>query len=293
VAQPEDLGIEPSFWKRVGAFFVGTEKEWLIRPTGVAAKGPVIYVADPGAQAVWILDSAMGRWHSIDEADGQPLVSPVAVAAGRNDRIYVADSYLAKVFIYDNSRVLTGRIESPHLGRPAGLAYDDKHNHLYVADSIVHGIWIFDGDGRPLGMIGQRGTEQGTFNFPTHVAVDAEGTVYVTDALNFRLQLFDAGGRFEGQFGRHGKFSGDFASPKGVAVDSKGHIYVVDALFDAVQIFDREGRYLLTFGERGIERGQFWLPSGLFIDSRDHIYVSDAYNQRIQIFEYLPGGNNA
>lgn len=292
VARPRDLGVNPSFWKRIGEFFAGAKQEWFVRPTGVAVKGPRIYVADPGAQALWIIDTRAGRWQTIRDAGGDPLISPVAVAVGHDDRVYLADSYLARVCIYDADGRLTGSIASPHLGRPAGIAYDEQQNHLYVADSVVHGIWIFDGEGRPLGMIGNRGIDDGEFNFPTHLALDAQGNLYVTDALNFRLQLFGTDGSFGTRFGRHGDFPGDFASPKGVAVDSEGHIYVVDALFDTVQIFDRQGRYLLTFGERGVGPGQFWLPGGLFIDHRDRIYVADAYNQRIQIFEYLAGGQN-
>lgn len=289
VARPQDLGIRPSFWRRVGEFFVGAREEWFVRPTGVVAKGSRIYVADPGAQAVWILDTEAGRWHTMDDAEGGTLVSPVSVAVGRAGRIYVADSYLARVFMYDADRRPIGSIGDPHLGRPAGLAYDEQRDRLYVADSRVHGVWIFDGDGVALGMIGERGVGEGEFNFPTHLAVDGRGSIYVTDALNFRLQVLAADGTFDAGFGRHGDFPGDFASPKGVGVDSEGHIYVVDALFDAVQIFDRQGRYLLTFGERGVSPGQFWLPGGVFVDRDDRIYVADAYNQRIQIFQYLGG----
>lgn len=292
VARPQDLGIQRSIGRRLWDLIVGKEEEWFIRPTGVAATGTVLYVADPGAQALWMLDLQAGRFQRITMAGRERLVSPVAVCLGQDNRVFLADSYLAKVFVYGAEGKLTGAISDPHLRRPAGVTCDVARDRLYVADSVSHRVWIFGGDGRPVGMIGQRGTGPGEFNFPTHMAVDRSGTLYVTDALGFRIQMFNADGSFAGQFGRHGDSSGDFASPKGVEIDSEGHIYVVDALFDAVQIFDRRGRYLLTFGERGIGPGQFWLPSGLFIDDRDRIYVADAYNQRIQIFEYLAGGGD-
>ncbi len=292
VARPTDLGIQPSFWQRAWDLIAGAEEQWLIRPTGVAANEQSIYVADPGAQALWIFDLQAGRFRRIPATDNQFLVSPVAISLGLKNRIYVADSYLAKVFIYDTEGKPIGTIADPNLKRPAGIAYDASRDRLYVADSAAHRIWIFAGDGRPLGAIGRQGTGNGEFNRPTYIAVDRAGTLYVTDSLGFRLQMFNADGSFMGLFGRHGDTSGDFAMPKGVAVDSEGHIYVVDALFDAVQIFDRHGQYLLTFGERGIRPGQFWLPGGLFIDGHNRIYVADTYNQRIQIFEYLGGGGN-
>ena len=289
VARPHDIGIEASFWQRLGELIFGKEEEWFIRPTGVVARGPVIYVADPGAQAMWILDPSARRFLRIREAAGEQLSSPVALALGRNHDIYLVDSYLGKVFVYDAQGTLTRTITRSEFQRPAGVAYDAARDRLYVADSAAHRVWIFTGDGRPAGAIGRRGTGNGEFNFPTHVTVDRKGTIYVTDSLGFRLQIFSPDGKYWEQFGRHGDTSGDFAMPKGLALDSDGHVYVVDALFDAVQIFDRQGQYLLTFGERGLDPGQFWLPGGIFIDPQDRIYVADSYNQRIQIFEYLAG----
>lgn len=292
VARPADLGARPLFWERLGEVVLGKHEEWLIRPTAVTAKGPIVYVADPGAQALWVIDTQRGRFRKIQKAKAQLLVSPVAIAVGQDDRIYVADSFLAKIFVYGADLTPESTIADAALRRPAGLAFDGASNHLYVADAGAHRIWIYTGDGTPAGAIGRRGAGDGEFNFPTHVTVDRSGMLYVTDSLGFRVQMFYGDGRFAGQFGRPGDSSGDFARPKGVAVDSEGHLYVVDALFDAVQIFDRQGRFLLSFGERGVRPGQFWLPAGVFIDPADRIYVADAYNQRVQIFQFLAGGGD-
>ncbi|MBI4269801.1 MAG: 6-bladed beta-propeller [Candidatus Rokubacteria bacterium] len=292
VARPADLGVRPSFWERLGNVILGRQEEWLIRPTAVVAREGVLYVADPGAQALWMLDGQRGRFSKILKAKSLPLVSPVGVAAGPDGRIYLADSFLARIFVYDADLTSVATIEDPALRRPAGVAFDASRNRLYVADSATHQILVYTGDGRRVGLIGRRGAGDGEFNFPTYLAVDRAGTLYVTDSLGFRIQAFGAEGRFVSGFGRHGDSSGDFARPKGVALDSEGHVYVVEALFDAVQIFDRHGRFLLSFGERGLHPGQFWLPAGVFIDGQDRIYVADAYNQRIQIFQYLAGGED-
>lgn len=288
VARPEDIGVPPSFWRRLGEFIVGPRNEWLIRPTAVATTGPIMYIADAGAQALWMLDTERGRFRKVGKARGQPFVSPVAVAVGR-ERVYLADSFLGKIFVYDLGLDLKTVIVDQEMQRPAGLAFDRAADRLYVADARAHRVWIFTAEGRRIGVIGRRGTDGGEFNFPTHVAVDRVGTIYVTDALGFRIQVFERDGRFRSAFGRHGDSSGEFASPKGVAVDSEGHVYVVESLFDAVQIFDLRGRFLLSFGDRGLRPGQFWLPAGVFIDAADRIYVADSYNQRIQVFQYIAG----
>lgn len=287
VTRPSDLGIKRSFWNRLLRAIRGEDEVSFVRPSGVVARDEIIYVADPGAQTLWVLDPEAHEFRQIQSAADEALISPVAVTLGPKGRVYVADSYLAKVFVFDANGSLHSVIVDGNFQRPAGVAYDTGTDRLYVADSAAHRVWVFTGAGMPLETIGERGGGDGRFNFPTHVAVDDEGTLYVTDALGFRIQKFARDGRFLSSFGHHGDASGDFAAPKGVAVDSEGHIYVVDALFDKVQIFSPGGDYLLGFGERGVGLGQFWLPASLFIDPGDRVYVADAFNQRIQIFEYL------
>lgn len=292
ISRPEDAGIRPTLWQRMVERVAGKDQEErFIRPTGIAATNEVLYVADPGAQQVRVFDLKAGRRRRIRQAGRQRFVSPVAVALGASGGVYVADSYLAKVFAFDAQGRLIATIAREEFRRPSGVAYDALRDRLYVADSAAHRIWVFTGAGNPIGSIGHRGTEPGAFNFPTHLAVGTDGRLYVTDALGFRVQIFNADGSVAGQFGRHGDASGDVARPKGVAVDRDGHIYLVDALFDAVQIFDRSGRLLLSFGRSGTAEGEFWLPNGVCIDAQDRIYVADSYNRRIQIFEYLREDN--
>lgn len=292
IARPADLGVRPSFWRRLGESVTGSQEEWLVRPTAVVTTGPFLYVADPGAQALWRIDTARGRFERVRKVGDALLVSPVAVAVGRQGSIYVADSFLARVFVLGPDLRLRASIASRDARRPAGLAFDEARDRLYIADSAAHRVWIYSGGGTAIGAIGQRGAGDAEFNFPTHVAVDRAGAIYVTDSLGFRVQVFRPDGSFAGRFGHHGDSSGEFARPKGVAVDSEGHVYVVETLFDAVQIFDARGRFLLSFGERGLRPGQFWLPVGVFIDRDDRIYVADSYNQRLQVFQYLPGGGD-
>jgi DNA-binding beta-propeller fold protein YncE len=292
VAGPADLGIRPSFWQRVGGLLAGREPETFVRPAGVASRDGVLYVADPGGPALWILDARASRSLRVENVGGQRLVSPVAVALAPAGQVFLADSALARVFRLDGAGRAIGTLTHPDLRRPAGLAYDAARDRLYVADSAAHRIFVFAGRGQPVGEIGRRGTAPGEFNFPTHLALAPDGGLLVTDALGYRIQRFALDGTPAGHFGRHGNTAGDFASPKGVAFDSQGHIYVVEALFDAIQIFDRTGQYLMGFGDRGGGRGQLSLPGGLFIDAEDRIYVGDAYNARVQVFQYLRGGED-
>ena len=289
VHAPSDWGIERSILRRAFDALVGNVEEAFVRPTGVAERDGVLYVADPGAPALWIVDIAQNRFAKVVQAGKERLLSPVAVAVRPDGAVFVADSALGKVFLVDREGKFVRTVAENGLVRPAGLAYDANEQRLYVADAARHLVELYAvADGTLLAARGQRGSENGEFNFPTHLTLDPEGRLLVTDALNFRVQAFDREGRFAWKLGRAGDGAGDFAAPKGIAADNRGQLFVVDALFDVVQIFDRDAKLLLAFGERGSRPGQFWLPGGIFISTKNEIYVADSYNRRVQVFQALP-----
>lgn len=261
----------------------------LLRPQGVFADEGRLYIADPGAIRVTVVDrKTMDVMHIID-AGGEGLAYPVSVAAAPDGTIFVADPDLKKVFAYaPDGRSL--RSFEGEMQRPAGLAVDRQRGIVYVADTLGHTVYSYGTDGRRLGSIGRRGEGDGEFNYPTHVFVDGKGMVYVTDFLNFRVQMFSSDGAFAGKFGSLGDSYETLDKPKGVAVDGEGHIYVVDAGRDMIKIFDRQGSLLLFFGGTGHRYGDFYLPTGIFIDDKNVIYIADTINMRIQAFQFLGGG---
>lgn len=288
VTGPQDWGIERSFLRRLVDALTGDAAEGFVRPSAVAERDGVLYVADPGAQSLWLLDRPRGRYSRLANLGADALVSPVALAVRADGAVFVADTSLKKVFLVDREGALLRTIAIQGLERPAGLAWDEAARRLYVLDSVRHRIAVFDGNGGLLRHVGEAGDGDGQFNHPTHIALDAGGGLLVTDALNFRVQALDRDGRFLWKFGQVGDGAGDFAAPKGIAADRDGNIYVVDAMFDAVQIFDRKGALLLGFGSRGTGRGQFSLPNGIGISANGRIYVADAYNRRVQVFSRVP-----
>lgn len=259
----------------------------MLRPYGVFAGIDRVYVTDPGLGKLHIFDAGEERYFSVKRAGEHDLASPIGIAVDGNGNMYVSDSVLRQVFLFDKEGNYLRSLGSPEMfQRPAGIALaDDK---LFVVDTHGHKIFVLSQkDGRLLSHIGRKGAEPGNFNFPTNIFVSREGLLYVMDSMNFRVQIFNPDGGFLTSFGKLGDGSGNFSKPKGIAVDSDGHIYVVDAHFDNVQIFDRQGNLLLVFGSSGNGKGEFILPAGIYISSSDRIYVADSYNKRIQMFQYL------
>ncbi len=163
---------------------------------------------------------------------------------------------------------------------------DSAAQRIYVTDTLRDKIFVLDMQGQVLQTIGQRGSGNGEFNFPTELRLD-DSSLMVVDAMNFRVELFGRDGSFQGTIGQVGDTVGNMFRPKGIGFDSEGHLYIVDGLWGVVQVFDREGRLLYYFGGRGQGPAEFQLPAGLFIDHNDRVFVVDSFNHRIQVFHYF------
>ena len=267
--------------------------EWMVKPYGIAVSPDgQLYVADTAARRVFAFDPDTKTVSFVGESGAGRLSKPIGVAVDDRGVVFVADGTLKRVFGYGPTGDLLIAIgHDGELGSPSGLAVDRVNKRVYVADAGKHQVLSYSSeDGKPLRTIGKRGSENGEFNFPTNLTVDARGQLYVADTLNFRIQIFNADGEFVKTFGTLGDTPGSFNRPKGVAVDSEGHIYVMDASFNNFQIFDEDGQLLLFVGAAGRNHGEFFLPAGLYIDGRDRIYVADQGNSRVQVFQYLRSG---
>ncbi|RJQ16393.1 MAG: 6-bladed beta-propeller [Nitrospiraceae bacterium] len=272
------------------AIISGEKTEFeLTKPYGVTVDNEGrIYVTDIGR--IFIFDRKAKKTDFIGaEIDSVSLKTPIGIAISREGKIYVTDTAYDKIFVFSLAgELLTALGAKGEFENPGGLAIDEKRRRLYVVDTRQHNVRAYSTIDLGLLMtIGERGSNNGNFNFPTNIALDGEGNIYVVDTNNFRVQIFNPDGKHIKTIGRIGDAPGSFARPKGIAIDSEGHIYVVDAAFQNFQIFDKNGQLLLFVGEAGYGNGQFFLPAGIFIDSEDRIYVVDQLNKRVQVFEYL------
>ncbi|MCJ7682313.1 MAG: 6-bladed beta-propeller [Candidatus Aminicenantes bacterium] len=268
--------------KKAQNLLFGGKNAEAIRPSHICRVGKDRYVViDTIHRTVHLMDSTGRIKRKTEKAGKIRFLSPVSACADRFDNVYVSDSALGVVFMFDTELNFKKTFFAPTYRRITGISYAD--GTFYLIDTMNHKILRLDHQGNLKNVIGSRGIRAGEFNFPTHLAMDSEH-IYVTDAMNFRVQIFDLKGRFIQTFGTNGRGGGNFSKPKGIAVDSKGHIFVADAMFDNVQVFNKKGDFLFYFGGPGQKNGQFWLPSVVIIDENDSIWVADTYNSRIQIF---------
>ena len=216
------------------------------------------------------------------------LVTPYGVAVDSKGRLYVADSKVLAVFIFNTETKDVELIKNgthARFGWITGLVIDDA-DRLFVSDSKMRRVVVFDPEHTAEGTI-----SEGLVS-PGGMAIDNENRyLYVADAELDQVLVFDADPPYKllRRIGTGGKehtltTPGDFARPSNVAVDQDGNLYVSDTLNDRVEIFDAEGNFIRAFGKPGDGPGYFARPKGIAIDGDGHVWVADAVQNRVQVF---------
>ena len=126
--------------------------------------------------------------------------------------------------------------------------------------------------------------QDGSFMWPTSVALDKAGNAYVADEWLNRISVFNQNGECVGKWGTLGDGDGEINRPSGLAFDAEDNLYLVDSVNHRVQIFTKEGKFLSKWGRNGSDDGEFDYPWGIEIDRNGDVYVADWRNDRIQKF---------
>jgi len=261
------------------------------KPAAVAARQGRIYVTDSVKRRVVAFDVPRRRVFVFGWRTPGQLQKPLGLALDARSAVYVADSSLRRIMMYDAWGLFVRHFGDPTtLERPTGIAVNAEGTRVYAIDrasneSDQHRVVMFDGEGRFLREIGKRGSREGEFNVPVAGACAPDGTLYVLDAGNFRVQALTPDGEFRHSFGGVGVGFGDLARPRGIAVDGQGLVYVSDASFNNVQIFNPQGQLLLAIGQvsRTDAPGRYGLVSGVAVDETGRIYVADQFFNKIEV----------
>ncbi len=270
---------------------------WLSRPANFTETGgekkpgvePILSVYGPG------------------RGDKPRFDSPMGVAWGLKDRIYVADSANSRISVFGKegdflfqfggfgiAKPLKGAVSTWKPGLldyPTDVAVDRKNGDVYVADFYNDSISVFTEAGKfirrfpdPQQQVGRGGSgAEGKGIAVTAVAV-SDGKVYATDT--YQVLVFTSTGTLIRQFGMPGLDPGQLDHPNGIAVDVRGRIYVADSNHNRVQAFDSEGKHLWTTGAKVSDLKKetdnpFVLPRGLAVDADGSILVADPLGQSI------------
>ncbi|MCR4304015.1 MAG: hypothetical protein NUV63_07300 [Gallionella sp.] len=285
---------ESRLFQMVTGSTVSTEPV-LNKPAAIVARKGRIYIADTGTHTIVVFDIPRRKVFRFGVREPNDLKKPSGLALDDEMNVYVADSLLRKVLVFDSLGLFLRAVGGPEdIERPTGVAVSRDGERIYVIDrasneSDQHRVVIYDKAGKKLKVIGTRGSGEGQFNVPLQGTVSADGTLYVLDSGNFRVQAFDRDGNFLRAIGYLGTSFGSLARPRGIATDDEGNIYISDAGFNNFQIFNPQGQLLLAVGRYGKENkpGQYGLINGIAVDETGRVYVVDQMFKKVEVIRRL------
>ncbi|MGE3540990.1 MAG: NHL repeat-containing protein [Candidatus Tectimicrobiota bacterium] len=188
---------------------------------------------------------------------GNGFFHPVALARGAGERLYVLSRGTETPVFWPCKRVTICTIEEEYLGQ-----FGEKIPPEEAVPSAP----------------------DGTFFWPTSLALDRQENVYVADEWLNRISVFTKDGEWIGKWGTPGAREGEMDRPAGLAFSADEHLYMVDSRNNRIQVFTKDGKFVHTWGRHGRAEGELNLPWGLTIDQHGDVYVADWRNDRIQKF---------
>ena len=220
-------------------------------------------------------------WAQLPE--GWSFVEVAGVATDGADRVFVFNRGEHPVIIFDRAGRFVASWGEGVFTRPHGITIGPDRS-VYCVDDSGHTVRKFTPEGRLLMTLGTSGhasdtgattvdyrtvrQSAGPFNFPTNLAVAANGELYIADGYgNARVHRFSPDGRLISSWGKPGDGPGEFHVPHGIAVDPRGTVYVADRENSRIQRFTRDGEFIDQWSD--IAR-----PCQVTID-RGHVYVAE------------------
>ena len=182
-----------------------------------------------------------------------------------------------KVIALDKNGKRLSSFTNHQFGSASGLAVDGPN--IYVADFIKNTLLKFDGTGKLLKSVGQKGRGEGEFDHLMGLTV-VGGEVIVCDYRNCRLQVFTSDLVFVRQFGSIGSGNGQLAGPFDVTHDQDGNLYVSDYANNRVQVFNMQGKFLHILTTPGLIAEPFGIAY-----NRNLVYITQwIENGRVHVY---------
>lgn len=339
---PEGVVLDP----RSGRVFVADTMDARV------VSWPNLAAFDDGAPADLVIgqtDFTENDWCVLDEEDcrdGARNLGPFAgLTLDQAGNLYVADTENSRVLIY-RAPLTSGMAASVVIGQPdftsgapaleasaTSLHYPfdlalDQAGNLYVADTYDNRVLFYPA---PLttGMAATRvfgqpdltsnapnngGVSAATLDFPTGVALDADGNLYVADQENHRVlvytnpltgatsadYVFGQQGSFTTNEPNRGGLSADSLQwPSDMTIDQAGNLYLADNGNNRVLVYmtplTTDTRADMVFGQQGsftsnadpetVSAATLYGPSSVAVSADGTVVIVDNLNSRVLVYD--------
>jgi DNA-binding beta-propeller fold protein YncE len=224
------------------------------------------------------VDKIITYGHHEDDEEDEGLTSPVRIAIGSGERIYVSDFKNRLIAIMKIKHEKVKLLKTIQIdGNPLGIAVD-RRGWIYVGNNNKNRVEVYTPGGK------FKYTLEGEIKRPNDIAIASNGLIYVVASDENLVKIYNADGSFRSSFGGSGKGYGQFNFPTGIAIDENNmEVIVSDFLNKRIQIFDYEGNWLRTIGG-GWFSSVVDRPQGIAVDEQGRIYVVDPKQACVLIF---------
>lgn len=203
----------------------------------------------------------------VSPARADDLQYPLAIAAGSDGTIYVADLNAHGIWKIADGKLTPFFMGSNKFRTPLNavrcVAVDGK-GRVVAGDSATREIYRFTAEGKPEPLT------NGGIGIPMALAFDSKGDILVCDLeIHQIVKVPEAGGE--------PVKVADVAAPRGIVVDSQDRIWIVDASGkdQVVRILpnDKESKTETVVSGRA-----FQFPHNIALDDKQNAYICDNYS---------------
>ncbi|KAA3618884.1 MAG: T9SS C-terminal target domain-containing protein [Calditrichaeota bacterium] len=225
-----------------------------------------------------VLNSTSEIVHVLSISEG--LVSPLRIAIGADDVIFVADYSAQKIHKFNLDGISIGEIKLPV--KPLAMVVSDQKQFL-VGDSQGY-VQVFSDNG----VLMKPGPNPfGLSNLPVDAVFTPDARLFLVDSKNKAIKIFSESGNLIQSFG-----SDRMVFPTCIAFDhlNKRMLIAEHAglassaeINDLIFAYDLNGNFLTSFGKFGNKPGQFHRIQGIAVDHSGHILAADPFQGNITI----------
>ena len=175
-------------------------------------------------------------------------------------------------------------VPGDNFNQPLDVAWDAAGN-IFIPDGYGNArVAKFDKNGKFIKSWGATGAEQGQFNIPASIAVDAKGMVYVADMGNQRIQVFDNDGTFKSEIKNVG-------APRALCISPGATQYLYSSnsnpteepiLNGEIYKMQLDGTVVGRFGKAGKQFKEFGMVNEIDCRDPNTLYVAEMMNWRVQ-----------